>query len=110
MGQDSTNGNVGMNQVLAGMPWWARFILLVGPTTAMALWFAYRIDADHEASIARVESRLESHANVTSAASSTLHGFVLDQRGETRALIRLLQQVCLNTATSANERRECIQQ
>jgi hypothetical protein len=104
MGEDTGNGNI-----FAGLPVWVRSALIVGPTTLIALYLVYRIDTRVGAQLDRMETRLEAHAAVTSAASANLSGFVIDSQEESRSMILLLRQLCINTAQDAAQRRECLQ-
>jgi hypothetical protein len=88
---------------LAGLPVWLRAIVLLGPTTAIALFLVWRSDRQGD-EIAAISARLEAHAAVTTATA----GVVLDAREESRSLISLLRQVCVNTSRTDDQRRECV--
>lgn len=103
---DETNGNG--NNLLAGMPPWMRFISIIGPVAAIALFLVWRLDARLGTQLDRMEQRLEAHAAVTSATSTAFSVFAADSRAQTTALVILMRQVCINTAQSAEQRRECV--
>jgi hypothetical protein len=101
------NGN-GNGNFFAGWTPWMRFVAFIGPTATIAIGLTYFLTMSLTADVHAIGQRLEAHANVTSAASANLAGFVIDSKEETRALVLLLRQVCVNTATDSLQRRECL--
>lgn len=104
---EETNGN-GNGNILAGMPPWMRFVSIIGPVAAIALFLVWRLDARLGTQLDLMEQRLEAHAAVTSSTATAFQSFASDSRSQTNALVILMRQVCINTATSAEQRRECV--
>ena len=73
----------GMN---GGLPPWARFISLVGVPSAIAMYLVYVLSVGIAASL---ESHEAEHAR------------------EMRALTRVIQQRCVNTADNSEDRAGC---
>lgn len=108
MGEEQPDNGPGRD-LMSGMAPWMRFVVLVGAPAAIAMWLTYFVSARIGADIDHISQRLDAHASVSSAAAANLSGFILDSQEETRTLILLMRQLCLNTATDAQQRRECIQ-
>lgn len=92
----------------SGLPPWMRFVWLIGVPSAIALFLVWRLDGRQSQHLMQIESRLEAHALVTLGAAGTLTKASEDGRAETRTLITLMRQVCVNTARTDEQRRECV--
>lgn len=102
------NGNGNGGNVFAGLPAWMRFVVLLGPTATIALWMVVWLTQSADAKFGQIETRLESHAVVTSAASATLSAFVLDSDRDRAAMIAVLRRLCVNSAPDRRAAEECL--
>jgi hypothetical protein len=104
-GQPSNGNGNGNGNPFAGMTPWMRFIAFIGVPAAIALFLVYRLDGRSALELAQISAELRAHATVSSAAVATLD----EHRDETRTLIALMRQICVNTSKSDQQRRECVQ-
>ena len=102
-GNGSGNGN-GSNP-FAGMSPWMRFIAFIGVPAAIALFLVYRLDGRSAQELAQISADLRSHSAIQSVMATEL----ADQKAETRTLIVLMRQICVNTSKTDQQRRECVQ-
>jgi hypothetical protein len=103
-GSNGTNGN-GNGNPFAGMTPWMRFIAFIGVPAAIALFLVYRLDGRSAQELAQISADLRAHSTISAATASVME----DHRDETRLLIALMRQICVNTSKSDVQRRECVQ-
>jgi hypothetical protein len=104
-GPSNGNGN-GNGNPFAGMTPWMRFIAFIGVPAAIALFLVYRLDGRSALELAQISAELRAHATVSATAIVTFD----EHRAETRTLITLMRQICVNTSKTDQQRRECVQQ
>jgi hypothetical protein len=110
MSRDSSENGNGLG--VAAMPPWLRFVVVVGPTAAIALFLVFQVPG----AIKQVEARVEQHATTTvqsNAATAAQLGELIKsveaERQQLRVVVSVLRQVCVNTARNDEQRRECVQ-
>jgi hypothetical protein len=105
---DNSNGNGNGN----GLPGWVRALVQlvfqqgIGAALAVLLvWFlGQRLMNDVQA----LQSDLRSHTAAAASAVTSAQSFQLIHGEDAKALIGLLRQVCVNTARTDDQRRECV--
>lgn len=102
--QTSGNGS-GNGNPFAGMSPWMRFIAFIGVPAAIALYLVYRLDGRSAQELAGISAELRAHQ----AVSSVMATEIADHKSETKTLIALMRAICVNTARSDQQRRECVQ-
>lgn len=113
--QVSGNGN-GNGFNLNGMSPWMRFVVIVGPSTAIALFLVWQMNGRNALQLDRIESRVEAHAisatDVAQRQAETTAALMKaseSDRALLRSLISLMRQVCVNTAKNDDSRQKCVQ-
>jgi len=105
------NGN-GFN--VSTWPKWAQVVFVIGPTAMIALFLVWQNNTRGVVQLDRIEARVEAHAATSAevardlaATTASLAKAAENDRAQTRTLISLQRQVCLNTAKNDDQRREC---
>lgn len=97
-----SNGN---GNPFAGMSPWMRFIAFIGVPAAIALYLVYRLDGRSAQELAGISADLRAH----SAIQGVMAAEIADHKDDTRTLIVLMRQICVNTSKNDQQRRECVQ-
>jgi hypothetical protein len=98
-------GSNGNGNPFAGMSPWMRFIAFIGVPAAIALYLVYRLDGRSAQELAGISADLRAHQ----AVSGVMATEIADHKAETRTLIVLMRQICVNTSKNDQQRRECVQ-
>ena len=94
-GQDRrTNG-----EWMAGIPSWAKFISIIGPTSAIAIFLVW-VGANEIPKIARQTQ--QNHDAIMRTQE-----LVIQHQEQSAAMFRMLQRICSNTARNETERERC---
>jgi hypothetical protein len=99
------NGNGNGSNPFAGMSPWMRFIAFIGVPAAIALFLVYRLDGRSAQELAGISAELRAHQ----AVSTVMATEIADHKQETKTLIVLMRQICVNTSKNDQQRRECVQ-
>jgi hypothetical protein len=103
-GSNGSNGN-GNGNPFAGMTPWMRFIAFIGVPAAIALFLVYRLDGRSAQELAQISADLRAHAAISTITAKSVD----ESRIETRTLVALMRQICVNTSKTDTQRRECVQ-
>jgi hypothetical protein len=76
--------------------------------SAIALFLVWFMTTRIQNDMKDMSLELRGHATVSANTAARLQAFTQDSREESRALISLLRQVCVNTAKTDEQRRECV--
>jgi hypothetical protein len=87
---------------------WVKIASDYGVATALALLLAWWMVTKQDEALGRLETSLAAHSQVSTTASAAFVSFSEEQRTQTSTLIALVRQVCINTAKTDTQRRECV--
>lgn len=96
-----------------GVPPWLKTILQIilqqGVAAGLAIWLVWMLGSRIMSELDQIRTDLRAHMVASQAAGIVMTRFADSQDGERRATISLLRQVCVNTARTDDQLRECVQ-
>jgi hypothetical protein len=96
-----------MSNERPAMNWWT-LLERYGVPSAIALFLVWFMTTRIQNDMKDMSLELRGHATISASTASRLESFTQDSRAESRSMISLLRQVCVNTAKTDEQRRECV--
>lgn len=108
----ATEPNSGGFQIkLSGLPAWAQTLLQItlqyGVGTALAIFLVFRLSTNYTAAAATTQKTLDEHAMATIVKLTAIDEHLQTDREDTKTMIVLLRQLCIMTAKTDSDKREC---
>lgn len=94
--------------VWRGLPSWVKAILTVGAPTAAAAWFIFLFSNMLTGDLRELKAAVQAHTTATDVAISRSMDSRAAQELKLDVLIQIMQTQCVNAATDALQRRDCI--
>lgn len=96
-------------QTSNGMPWWVRAITFFGVPSALAMYLTWVLASAVVSEVQDTNNALRDTNSLMKVHIESTSRMELNHQDHERALERILRAICVNGATDANERRECLQ-
>lgn len=84
-------------------PWWVRAIYLIGIPSAIAGYLVYTLSTGVNSTVNLINTNLQAHQIDTSYLIKANQ----ESQSQQRVMYNLLQQICINTARTAEDRQNC---
>jgi hypothetical protein len=96
-----------------GLPTWARSLLTIilqhGVAAAVALFLVYWMSARLTNQLDSLEVKVDQHIGKTALAARTMTAFADTQAQQTREMLNVMRQLCINTSKTGWQLKECVQ-
>jgi hypothetical protein len=101
------NGSSIGGGLLEGMTPWMRWVLVIGPTTVIALFLVWQNTNERTRDFQLIQDQQQQLAASMTAMSASFSAFSSAHSSDTQKQVSLLRQLCVNTSRNDEQRRNC---